>query len=672
MLNSLNFEYLSIKTIAKLTGINSRTLQRHCENGKYQTRKVNTKGGKSGLKYEILFSSLESELQHKIILNSKSSLTTQGGGFTDGYLHDAPVSLSFHNTSIQEGAIDKNCAPVSLDSNSSNALNNKPVIPQEAKKLALVKVDIISHWQNFRKDKKNKKEADENFVLAFNKGLISETLLNSINKISIRSLQRWNKTLNENKGDYNSLINAYNYTGESELNTSLTDIEKQEFIKLYYNDAQFNLATAYNILKYKFNQNGLEIKSLSTFRRFVEYIKRNHNDFNILSRNGEKALKDEVVPYIKRDTSDFEVGDVLVADGNKLDFMVIDPFKGTPVRATMVVFQDWKSKDIAGYEIMLSENTQCISSALRNSILRLGKIPKYVYMDNGKAFKGDYFTGVKNFQDCNFQGIYQNLGIKTIFAKPYNGRAKVVERFFSDFVKSCPPAIGSYIGSSISKQPARNKRNEKFHKELHKNDKTPTIQQAKFIIEEWLKYYRSRPHPHNKNEKIGDVFNSGIGKGVDIDMLDELMMSSVLRTVRKNTIQLFNQEYISENLYGRTGKFVVKYSLFDISKIKIYSQKGEYIGTASTVVPVKALAREFGDACDLYNYKMQQKRQNAYIKSTMQKTKALIGSSNPFDDIPWTQLPDDVVQLKSKRIKKNLQITCYENAHLPAKIKLNV
>ena len=335
--NSLNFEYLSIKTIAELTNVNSRTLQRRCESGKYQTRKVNAGGGKSGLKYEILFSSLESELQHKIIVNSMAN-TTQGGNFTDEHLHDnAPVSLDFiFDTSIHRGAIEKTCAPISLNFN-NNISNNKPVIPQEAKKLALVKVDIISHWQNFRKDKKNKKEADKDFVIAFNKGLISETLLNSIDKISIRSLQRWNKTLNENKGDYHSLINSYNYTGESELNTSLTDFEKQEFIKLYYNDAQFNLASAYNILKYKFNQNGLEIKSLSTFRRFVEYIKRNHNDFNILSRNGEKALKDKVVPYIKRDTSDFEVGDVLVADGNKLDFMIINPFSGKPSRATMVV-----------------------------------------------------------------------------------------------------------------------------------------------------------------------------------------------------------------------------------------------------------------------------------------------------------------------------------------------
>ena len=36
---------------------------------------------------------------------------------------------------------------------------------------------------------------------------------------------------------------------------------------------------------------------------------------------------------------------------------------------------------------MMTENTQCIASALRNSILNLGIIPKVVYQDNGKAIK---------------------------------------------------------------------------------------------------------------------------------------------------------------------------------------------------------------------------------------------------------------------------------------------
>jgi len=179
-------------------------------------------------------------------------------------------------------------------------------------------------------------------------------------------------------------------------------------------------------------------------------------------REGEKAYHDKIEPYIKRDISKLEVGDVLIADGNVLNFQVINPFIGRPTRATLVGFLDWKSTALVGYEIMMSENTQCIASALRNAILNLGVIPKVVYQDNGKAFKAKYFhdkqgefmsrslTGAKcdflakasknqhycqhvDFDESGFNGVYASLGIKSVFAKPYNARAKVIERFFKEF-----------------------------------------------------------------------------------------------------------------------------------------------------------------------------------------------------------------------------------------------
>ncbi len=50
-------------------------------------------------------------------------------------------------------------------------------------------------------------------------------------------------------------------------------------------------------------------------------------------RDGEKALADKVEPYLKRDASLLEVGDVLVADGHRLNFQVINPFTGKTTRA---------------------------------------------------------------------------------------------------------------------------------------------------------------------------------------------------------------------------------------------------------------------------------------------------------------------------------------------------
>jgi putative transposase len=133
--------------------------------------------------------------------------------------------------------------------------------------------------------------------------------------------------------------------------------------------------------------------------------------------------------------SKLEVGDVLIADGHTLNFQVINPFTGKPTRATLVGFLDWKSTALVGYEIMMSENTQCIASALRNAIINLGMIPKVVYQDNGRAFKAKYFQSC-DFDEEGFNGIYANLGIKSVFVSHTMQEQKLLKDFLKNFKKS--------------------------------------------------------------------------------------------------------------------------------------------------------------------------------------------------------------------------------------------
>lgn len=89
---------------------------------------------------------------------------------------------------------------------------------------------------------------------------------------------------------------------------------------------------------------------------------------------------------------------------------------------------------------MMTESTQCIASALRNSIINLGMIPKIVYQDNGRAFKSKFFQN-NDFDENIFNGVYANLNIHSVFAKPYNARAKVIERFFLEFQEELEKGI---------------------------------------------------------------------------------------------------------------------------------------------------------------------------------------------------------------------------------------
>lgn len=162
--------------------------------------------------------------------------------------------------------------------------------------------------------------------------------------------------------------------------------------------------------------------------RYARRFEEQHYNIYILKRQGEKALNDKVLPYIRRDSNLLEVGDCLFADGHTLNFECLHPETGKPFRPTLILWFDWKSAMPVGWEIMPTENTVAISSALYMAILRLGKYPKIVYLDNGRAFKSKFFTGESDDFEM-LSGLYARLGIGLQLAKPYHGQSKTMERF---------------------------------------------------------------------------------------------------------------------------------------------------------------------------------------------------------------------------------------------------
>lgn len=630
-----NLIYVSVETVSKCSGVSIRTLRDRCAKRRYICKFVLTSkgGGNSGKSYEILLSSLEPNIQEKILnkyYNTHSRNTAISGDIAD---------LSIGSVTLSSADLGDSTAPISLISktahtavgahsplsfiNTHSAPFNKTV-PEKAKRLALAKQDLINHWQAFRNNQKNKAEADKDFEILYNSKHLSKALYLIIGEISVKSLYRWQKQLKENSNNYHALISDYNYSTESECKTKMTETEKKCFLDLVLHPSKMSVGNAYRLVKYVLEREGItEICSLKTYERFANSFKRNKQDIWVLMREGQKALSDKVLPYIKRDISKLEVGDVIIADGHTLDFQVVNPFTGKPVRATMVAYQDWKSADIAGYDIMLSENTQCIASALRNSIIRLGKMPKIAYQDNGRAFRSKFFSGSKNFDECGFYGLFGKLGIVPVFAKPYNAKAKPIERFFREFTQTGESLITSYVGNNIVNKPAHMMRNEKFHKSIH-DDFIPTIEEAVKLIDSWLEFYRSQPCPHVENKSIGEVFNEGIGSGINVDELDELMMAQEERKIGRNGVKFLNSFYYNDSLYGLKDSVIIKYSLYDLSYIKVYSKKGEYLGKADTVLEIHPMAKLMGDGKDLYTYKQALKQSNKAMKNTIKTAKRTV------------------------------------------------
>ena len=261
-----NDKYITIKELAELKGFSTRAIR--LLKNKYQTRNVVVKGGKS---FEILLSSIEPEFQEKYYSKIVPNYAEK----------QLPVPTDFHKS-------------------------------DKAKIIALARLDLLNLWKNQRKNQQNKMQFDTDFLSAYNAQVLYTEIYAKLGKVSIGTLQRWKRSLG-NSNNYELLVPNYHY--EDYSRTCLTDYEKQIFLKLLLHPNKFSIGKAISLTQYVLKTQGAEyIPAAPTFRRFANWYKSTYFDKWTLLRDGEKALKEEVIPHIKRDISKIEVGEVLVAD----------------------------------------------------------------------------------------------------------------------------------------------------------------------------------------------------------------------------------------------------------------------------------------------------------------------------------------------------------------------
>ena len=622
--------FIPIKEIAQAKGLKStRSIRMEINKpeSKYISREVKVNGGMS---YEILFSSLEPELQQKLReCETKST---------------AIVPLNY----------------------------KPPVITDKARQTANHRMNIVKAALEHRNKYPTIKQADAEFLDLYNSGLYLPKAYEFLGSISIGTLRRYIQAYKKT-GNAESLIPQYKITKQGEYNSILDDNMKKVLLALLLHQNKFGYNTAIRLAKQVLIKKGYDEDALPsniTFKRFAEHFRKNNYAEWVLRREGMKAYHDKVEPYIERDISKIEVGDVLIADGHVLNFQVINPFTGKPTRATLVGFLDWKSTALVGYEIMMTENTQCIASALRNAILNLGIIPKVVYQDNGKAFKSKYFQNT-DFDEGIFNGVYANLGIHSVFAKPYNARAKVIERFFLDFQEEFEKLMPSYIGTSIENRPAWMNRNEKLHLQLHNqqtNGNIPTVQDVIKYINAWLKYRNQKTCPNERSRSIQEVLNSVRKQDINKSALDHLMMKTEARTINKHGITFLGMHYRSDVILGLRDKVYVRYSLFDLSKVHVYSIKGEFLCVAHRVQKVHPMANVLGTVKDMEEYKQQYQKQQK-IKSRLVKQ---IKKTFTKDELQVLEIEGVNVNEKIDIIESPVQKPKRERKQTPRERQMNV
>jgi len=533
-------------------------------------------------------------------------------------------------------------------------------LPQYADTIARARADLVAQYLKAKETGKSKKQksADivRNFLAAFNSGVTFPQLYQPLSTVSRSTLERWRKDLEEADYDYHVL--APKWGKHRSGITKLTERESRILFSQVFHQHRVKTGTAITVTKYILELDGLPSPSSpATMRRAIDQFKRRHFDLWTFYREGEKALVDKVLPYIERDDSLIDVGDVLVADGHRCNFRVKNPWTGKPCRPMLVGFYDWKSRVLVGWAISLEENTQLITSALRNAIIRLGKIPKIVLLDNGAAFKSKVFTGDIDLEQSGIRGMFARLDIKTVFAWPYNARSKPIERFFGDFSNQFERYMPSFSGASIADKPASLMRNEKLMQAFYKEN-VMEIPQVLAALEKWWDFHAWTQHPTLKGQQKGEVFQAGRGPGVDVGKLNELMMDRRIKRLTQNGVSFLNGYYFHEALYGLREQVEIRYDFSDISLIHVYAKNGDYICRADRKDSVHPMAALLGKAKDEEELKYQIGQHRSLKKQTTKLARQALkttGDMNIIDSLPWDKLvplsprlPEKIEQIEAE------------------------
>jgi putative transposase len=506
-------------------------------------------------------------------------------------------------------------------------------VPKRSKKIGMAKYNLV-HAFRLAKERAgwgNKGEAAKDFLLTYNAGLLLPSIFEVVGEIQERTLDALDKKLKNHDDDYLILCDGRggwkkhgnnNYKGRK-----LSEAAKAVFLKCYLHGSRPSVIMSIRAAKITLQkQNIPEPANESTWRRWLRDYKKYNAGVICLARDGMKAYQDSYGSYISRDPDLLEVGQCLVADGKTLNFFIKNPETGRPCRMTLIVFFDWKSRYPVGWQIMPSENTVAILAAFRNAVETLGKYPESVYLDNGRAFKSKFFTETQaDFEEMT--GLYARVGTAVMFAKPYNGRSKIVERFFKTVQDQLEFMMPSYCGDSINTKPPWMHRNEKFQKAWHEartNNWIPTIREAALIIDKYFQWYGQQPQKGLKKSPA-DLFFPNRGPGVDSCQLNYDFLWRRKVHPRNCRVVLWGIDYESDSLHNLDKKQPIwaMVDTADLSKIWCYSLDGVFLGEAFPVQACHPLARLFGDQASLDQVSFQNKRQARLAKSTRKQLESL-------------------------------------------------
>lgn len=356
--------------------------------------------------------------------------------------------------------------------------------------------------------------------------------------ITKSQLFRWQRKYKS--GDVADLIDMRG--GHNRGQTTISPEAWEYFYALYMTLQKRSVQRCWELTRLEYPN----IPTVSAFERNLATIPKL---VMIYYREGEKAFNDALVS-MERSREDIASNDIWFSDHHLVDVAVINN-RGKVFRPWLTVFFDARASKVISFIVRdKSADATVIKQCLRLGIEKYG-VPKELYFDNGKDYREKSFN-------ADFPiSLVKQLGINIIYATPYHGQAKTVERFFGTMEDRFCKLLPTYLGKDAKQRP------ENMRVTFDKlKDKAPTME--KFI--ELLTIYFER---YNNTESNGIDMNGKCPEQVYYENLHtktEVKDKSILRIlcgtfderiVQKNGVQYQGRFYYHTELLAHQGERVI-------------------------------------------------------------------------------------------------------------------
>ena len=343
------------------------------------------------------------------------------------------------------------------------------------------------------------------------------------------------------------------------------------FNSLYMTQQQRGVRLCYDMTKLEYP----DIPSCKAFERKVKTIPM----YAILRyREGLKAFTD-ALPYMERSKLDIASNDIWFSDHHLVDVFVKGADGTRVIRPWLTVFFDARSNRVVSFLVRNADpNATAVKKCFRLGVEQNG-VPNEVYFDNGKDYRSSSFS--KDYP----MSLVNQLGVGTIYATPYHGAAKTVERFFGTFTNRFSRRFKTYTGCNAKIRPEEMQIPNKEILPL-----APTLDDFIAQLSAYIDEYNQTPNSGiDMDNKCPDqVYAENLTKKQvvrDRDALRLLCGNTEERVVNKSGVSIKNNHYYNDALLSHMGERVmVVYDPDNIEKMAVFDMKGRAICLAEAKI----------------------------------------------------------------------------------------